>query len=93
MTNAAGSITSTNALFVVAGSSTPPQLSAFTFSNGTFRLTVNGNSGPDYIVQASTNLIDWVNIFTNHSPTPPFVWSDIVASNFSRRFYRIQLSQ
>jgi pectate lyase len=94
VTNSAGSITSTNAILNVS-SSTPakPQLSNFVFSNGVFSLTVNGDSGPDYIVQASTNLVDWFNIFTNHSPTPPFTWSDANAGNFSRRFYRIQLSQ
>jgi hypothetical protein len=42
-------------------------------------------------VQASTNLTDWTSIFTNHAPTPPFDWSDPAASNFSRRFYRVQL--
>ena len=56
-----------------------------------FSLTVNGDTGPDYIVLASTNLTDWTSIFTNHSPTPPFVWTDSGASNFSQRFYRIQL--
>jgi hypothetical protein len=56
---------------------------------------VNGDAGPDYIVQASTNLADaggWFSIFTNHSPALPFVWSDNVASNYLTRFYRILLA-
>lgn len=92
VTNIAGSAASTNAILAASGAFTPPQLSAFTFNNGTFNVTINGNSGPDYIVQASTNLMVWENIFTNHSPAPPFVWSDPAAGNFNRRFYRVQLS-
>jgi pectate lyase len=92
VTNVAGSIASTNVFLTVsAGASAPPQLSNSVFSNGVFSLTINGDSGPEYIVQASTNLTDWTGIFTNHSPIPPFVWSDSNTSNFDRRFYRIQL--
>jgi hypothetical protein len=92
VSNVAGSVTSTSALLTVsAGTPARPQLSDFVFSNGTFSLTVSGDPGLDYIVQASTNLTDWTSIFTNHSPIPPFVWTDLVASNFSQRFYRIQL--
>ena len=92
VSNVVGSVTSTNALLMVsAGTPARPQLSSFGYDNGTFSLTVNGDTGPDYIVQASTNLTDWASIFTNHSPTPPFIWTDSAASNFSQRFYRIRL--
>jgi len=94
VTNVAGSITSTNAFLTVsAGAPAQPHVSNLVFSNGVFSLTVNGDSGPDYIVQVSTNLTDWIGIFTNHLPTPPFNWSDTNAGNFDRRFYRIQLGQ
>jgi hypothetical protein len=92
VTNIAGSASSTSALLTVSvGTPSRPQLSGFVYNNGTFSLTINGDTGPDYVVQASTNLTDWTSIFTNHSPIPPFVWTDFVASNFSQRFYRIQL--
>jgi pectate lyase len=92
VTNIAGSASSTSALLTVSvGTPSRPQLSGFVYNNGTFSLTINGDTGPDYVVQASTNLTDWTSIFTNHSPIPPFVWTDLVASNFSQRFYRIQL--
>ena len=93
VSNSAGFIASTNAILATTdGSTTPPQLSVPSFSHGTFSLTVNGASGPDYVVQVSTNLKDWVNIFTNHAPTPPFIWSDVAAGDFSQRFYRIQVA-
>ena len=92
VTNTAGSAASSNAILTVSlGASAQPQLSNFFYNNGVFSFTVSGDSGPDYVVQASTNLTDWTSIFTNHSPIPPFVWADLVASNFSQRFYRIQL--
>ena len=90
----AGSATSAYAVLTVsAGTPSKPQLSgmAYDSNSGTFSFTVNGDTGYDYIVLASTNLVDWNSIFTNHSPTLPFVWSDSGASNFNQRFYRIQL--
>jgi pectate lyase len=92
VTNTAGSAASSNAILTVSlGTLSRPQLSGFVYNNGVFSLTVSGDSGSDYVVQASTNLTDWTSIFTNHSPIPPFVWTDLVASNFNQRFYRIQL--
>jgi hypothetical protein len=56
-----------------------------------FQPHLTGDAGPDYAVQASTNLVTWQSLFTNHLPTPPFNWSDANAGDFTRRFYRIQL--
>jgi len=92
-------VSATNSVyaFLTVSSLAPsqPQLSGLVYNNtnGTFSLTVNGDNGPDYVVQASTNLTDWNSIFTNHSPTPPFVWSDPDASNFMQRYYRILIGQ
>ena len=92
VTNLAGFAASTNVSLVVSGT-TPsmPQISVPVYSNGVFSLTVTGDAGHDYIVQASTDLLDWTSIFTNPMPTLPFTWDDVGASNFSQRFYRIQL--
>ena len=93
ITSSAGSVTSTNAFLTVsAGIYSKPQISGLVFSNGIFSLTISGDSGPDYIVQGSTNLTTWNNLFTNHSPNPPFNWSDTAATNFTQRFYRIQIT-
>jgi pectate lyase len=92
VTNSAGLVASTNAqLAVSSGTYSRPQVSSLVFSNGILSLTITGNSGPNYIVQASTNLISWASIFTNNSPVPPFNWSDNNASNFSQRYYRVLL--
>jgi pectate lyase len=91
VTNIAGTVTSTNAILAVSGGGSPqPQLSGLVFANGTFSLTVSGGSGSDFIIQASTNLIDWVNLYTNLSVTP-FTFGDSNAGNFGQQFYRIKV--
>jgi uncharacterized repeat protein (TIGR01451 family) len=67
--------------------SAPPSLSASLGTGGKFKLTVSG-VGVQTIVQASTNLINWVNISTN---TPPFIFTDTVSAQFPYRFYRAEL--
>jgi pectate lyase len=92
VTNLAGSVTSTNvSLNVTVGAPAAPQVSNVSYNNGIFSLTIAGDSGPDYIVQASTNLTSWTSLYTNHSATPPFDWTDYNAINYARRFYRVLL--
>ena len=92
VTNSTGSVASTVvSLNLSATTPAMPQVSGSVYTNETFSLTVNGDSGHAYIIQVSTNLTDWNSIFTNPSPTLPFVWNDSGASNFIQRFYRIQV--
>jgi hypothetical protein len=53
--------------------------------NGQFALTVSSSSDQECIIQASTNLVNWIPVWTN---TPPFTYTDINAGQFSQRFYR-----
>lgn len=53
--------------------------------SGQFSFSVSGTSGYQYMVEASTNLVNWVILGTN---TAPFNFVDTNASQFSRRFYR-----
>ena len=41
------------------------------------------------IIQASNDLVNWVNIYTN---TPPFTFTDSMATNFACRYYRAMLA-
>jgi hypothetical protein len=72
-----------------------PTIISTTFTNGLFTLGVNGDAGPDYYIDSTTNLgspIVWLPLFTNYDPTAfPFIWSDITATNTPKRFYRIRL--
>lgn len=52
---------------------------------GQFSLEVGGSSGSEYVVEASTDLVDWVPLETN---TAPFIFVDPDAANFTQRFYQ-----
>ena len=47
-----------------------------------------GAANANYIVQASTNLADWVALSTNTSPSGIINFTDTNASDFIQRFYR-----
>ena len=53
-------------------------------AGGQFQFVLNGASNANYIVQASTNLMNWAAIRTNSAPAQI---SDPAATNFPRRFY------
>jgi hypothetical protein len=52
---------------------------------GQFSFTVSGTSAGQYIVQASTDLVNWVSLQTN---VAPFNFVDSNAHQFNHRFYR-----
>ena len=61
------------------------KLSPATHASGQYALTVAGVPGYKYVVQASTNLVNWVSMQTN---TAPFTFVDADAGKFRQRFYR-----
>ena len=69
----------------------PPALNAPTFTNGCFGFWVNGDAGPDYTIQTSTNLASWIPLFTNHSSTLPYFWTDTNTISSPSLFYRVLL--
>lgn len=52
---------------------------------GQFNFSVSGRSGGQYVVQSSTNLIDWVSVQTN---TAPFTFTDTNTGRWPQCFYR-----
>jgi len=68
----------------------PPQLSAPGMAGaGTFQMHVDSTSGQPWAVQVSTNLVNWVSVFTNQ-PGGSMDFVDASATN-SGRFYRAWL--
>jgi uncharacterized repeat protein (TIGR01451 family) len=58
-------------------------------TNGSFTLILTGQPGQTYIVQASTNLVNWVPVNTNSaSVIGKFQFTDSNVSSFKQRFYR-----
>jgi uncharacterized repeat protein (TIGR01451 family) len=70
----------------IVSSLSPPQVSGISVaSGGAFHLTVSSPTSSSVIIQASTNLVNWVNVYTS---TPPFTFTDSASTNYHDRFYR-----
>jgi endonuclease/exonuclease/phosphatase family metal-dependent hydrolase len=79
-------------MVTVTGSDIPPAitnqpatLDSISASPGQFQFGVTGQPGSQYVIEASTNLLDWIIIETNQAP---FTFIDTNAGTASRRFYR-----
>ena len=68
-----------------------PALNAGSITNGWFGFWINGDSGPDYTILASTNLTSWDPIFTINSPSLPYYWVDTNSAAYPDRYYRTLL--
>ena len=59
------------------------------FTNQQFQMRFAGMTGTNYILEASTDLLNWAPISTNTAPTNFFNLVDPNATNFPYRFYRV----
>jgi hypothetical protein len=85
------SLSSTQNFLVKVNPLNRPAVGSAELSDGLFRLMISGNVGPDYTLQASTNLTSWTSLFTSNSPAVPFYWVDEETGNYRVRFYRVLL--
>jgi len=60
-------------------------------TNGYFQVIIAGTTDKTYVLQASTNLINWIPISTNIPSATPFTLVDSNAPGFALRFYRAVL--
>jgi hypothetical protein len=88
--NGSPSLSATQSFVVVVNSLSVPTISNVSVAGGQFSLSINGQGGPDYAIETSTNLTQWNIAFITNSPAMPFVWAD---TNFAapQQFYRIKL--
>jgi hypothetical protein len=68
-----------------------PTLQSTTLAGGVFQFQITGDTGPDYIIQASTNLVNWLPLFTTYSPALPFNWGSTNTGGFNQRIFRVLL--
>jgi hypothetical protein len=80
----------TQSFLVVVNPLLAPQLTSATQINGHFELQLTGESGPDYAVQISTNLLDWDTLLITNSPAMPWTWTDPNAIILPAQYYRIK---
>jgi hypothetical protein len=88
--NGTPSLSATQGFAVVVNPLSAPAVSSVSVAGGQFSFSVGGQSGPDYAIESSTNLVQWSNVFITNSPALPFNWT-ATATNDPQRFYRIKL--
>jgi Chitobiase/beta-hexosaminidase C-terminal domain/PQQ-like domain len=65
-------------------------ISSASFStNGAFQLGFSDMPGSNYVLQATTNLLDWISLSTNQASNDFLDLLDPSASNYPHRFYRV----
>ncbi len=84
------SLSATQSFAVMVNPLSAPGISSVSVAGGQFSFNITGPSGPDYAIEASTNLTQWSNIFITNSPVLPFLWMDTNPAA-SQRFYRIKV--
>ncbi len=88
--NGSPSMSATQSFNVVVNPLTLPTVTLPAVGAGQIGLSVNGQVGPDYAVQVSSNLVDWTTILITNPVTVPFNWS-INTGVLPMQFYRIKL--
>ncbi|HEY5232614.1 MAG TPA: FN3 associated domain-containing protein, partial [Verrucomicrobiae bacterium] len=78
-----------SALFLVP----PAQFFSENISNGMFQMQFLGSPGSNYVLQVSTNLMNWTPMVTNMATTNGIIFIDPQSGSFPARFYRVQLLQ
>jgi hypothetical protein len=74
----------------IAVNATSPVFTGYErFGDGHFVLHVLAPPGPAYVIESSTNLINWLPIATNTTPADPYEFVVGDASSYPLRFYRV----
>jgi hypothetical protein len=60
----------------------------FGFSGGQFGFALTGPAGQAVVVEASTDLVSWLPLWTNIFMVGPLQFSDPDSGSYSERFYR-----
>ncbi|MCX8090587.1 MAG: proprotein convertase P-domain-containing protein, partial [Verrucomicrobiae bacterium] len=67
----------------------PARLDDVTVTNGQVQATLSGEPGQTYVIEASTNLLNWTPLVTNTLPgSGTAKFNDLTAPAFGHRFYR-----
>jgi pectin methylesterase-like acyl-CoA thioesterase len=90
--NGTPNLSATNSFTVTVNSLSAPTAGTPAYAGGLFSVNVSGQIGPDYALQASTNLAGgvWTTVAVTNSPAAvPFILTDTNAAAQPMQFYRI----
>jgi hypothetical protein len=88
--NGTPNMSATQSFSVLVNPLTKPNIAAG-FGGGQLSLTISGQTGPDYAILASSNLLNWNMLFITNSPGMPFNWRDPNQPSRPVQFYRIKV--
>ncbi|MGC3956842.1 MAG: hypothetical protein QM813_02410 [Verrucomicrobiota bacterium] len=89
--NGSPSMNATQNITITVQRPAQPNLQTVSLTGGVIQFQVTGDTGPDYAVEASTNLVNWTQLISTNSPALPWLWTDPQAATLPMRFYRIKL--
>jgi len=84
-------LTATRSFSVTVNPLDTPSINNSTFAGGQFSIQINGQAGPDYRVETSTDLTHWTPVHTATSPAMPFTWTATDTGGSTQRFYRVKV--
>lgn len=84
-------LTATQSFTVTVNQPASPMINAASITNGQLGFWINGNTGPDYTIEVSTNLTSWTPVNTSSSPSLPYFWADTNSLSYPFLFYRVVL--
>jgi hypothetical protein len=84
-------LSGTKSFAVTVNAVTPAVLTPLSLSAGQFKMQIRGAVGPDYILQVSTTLAEWANLWTNTPTAMPIIFTDTYSGSFRSRYYRALL--
>ena len=88
----APNLSATSSFTVIINPIAPVMLTPVSYAAGQFTFSVTGPVGPDYVIMASTNLVDWSDLATNAAPATPFNHTNANAGSFGNQSYRVRLT-
>jgi hypothetical protein len=89
--NGVPSMSDTQSFTVTVIQPVNPVLNLVSITDGQFGFWINGDTGPDYTIMASTDLTSWNPVFTTNSPALPCYWVDTNSLAYPNRYYRAVL--
>ena len=85
------SLSATQSFTITVNPLTLPTVSSVVWNNGQLGFQVSGQTGPDYAVQASADLMNWSTLLITNSPPMPFSWTDTNVGTLPAQFFRIKV--
>lgn len=88
--NGSPSLSATQSFNVTVIPLAAPTLAVPALTGGQIGFSIGGQTGPDYAVQASSNLLNWSTLFITNSPAMPFIWAETNTAANLMQFYRVK---